>query len=124
MEEQIRTFFMNLITLDTLVKFLQLVPGVFVTGFTLYFAYRKIFYKVAIYFNLHSDRISAERLDNIVLINEKDRPVVLNEIVALFNNQDYLSVHKFEPPQILKPESGFSDPIPFWIDNSRGSRPK
>lgn len=71
--------------------------------FTVFFAWRKIGDKVNVTYTITSGRSSHTRINNIVFQNKKDKPLSIYKIVAVFDKNYYLEIHKCSPPLILKP---------------------
>lgn len=71
--------------------------------FTVFFAWRKIGNKVNVTYTITSGGASHTRINNIVFQNKKDKPLSIYKIVAVFDKNYYLEIHKCSPPLILKP---------------------
>jgi hypothetical protein len=84
-------------------EFLKIIPGIVIFPFSLYFAWKKIGINVAASFSVKSDRITASRISEVVLVNYKDKPITIFAIYAIIENDVYWEVDKFDPPIILKP---------------------
>ncbi|MDF3822621.1 hypothetical protein P3G55_22155 [Leptospira sp. 96542] len=74
-----------------------------IAAFGLYFIFQKIGYKIIALYTIHSDSLSITRISEIVLINKKNQPVVINSIEAIFDKKYRLELEKFHSPLILKP---------------------
>jgi len=71
--------------------------------FTVFFALKKIGNKVNVTYTVTSGGSSHTRINNIVFQNKKDKPLSIYKIVAVFDKNYYLEIHKCSPPLILKP---------------------
>jgi len=79
------------------------IPGIFLTGFSFYFAYQKIGNKVLVSYSIQSERITEKRIGALELINEKNKPVSIFSIHAVVNQDIVFELDSFEMPLILKP---------------------
>jgi hypothetical protein len=79
------------------------IPGVFLAGFSFYFAYQKLGNKVLVSYSIESGRISEPRISPLELINEKNKPVSIFSIHAVINQDTVFEIVSFEIPLILKP---------------------
>jgi hypothetical protein len=86
----------------SLQEFLKLVPGIAIFPLSFYLAWKKIGTSVSCSMSYSSSRISANQITNIVLANEKDKPITIFEIQAVMDNDISFSVDKFDPPIVLK----------------------
>ena len=71
--------------------------------FAVFFAWRKIGNKVNVTYTVTSGGSFHTRINNIVFQNKKDKPLSIYKIVAVFDKNYYLEIHKCAPPLILKP---------------------
>ena len=71
--------------------------------FAVFFYSRKVGNSVKVKFEVVSNRLSATRINNIILINKKDKPVCIYSIYAIFDKEILLNLHQCKPPLILKP---------------------
>ncbi len=71
--------------------------------FSILFAYRKIGQEVFVNYSVVGEGFSSTRISNIVLQNEKDKPVCIYTIYAVFPNKQWLILDKYNPPKVLKP---------------------
>lgn len=71
--------------------------------FTVFFAWRKIGDKINVTYTITSGGSSHTRINSIVFQNKKDKPLSIYKIVAVFDKNYYLAIHKCSPPLILKP---------------------
>ena len=78
-------------------------PGVFLGLFSLFFAIQKIGSKVLITYSVGMNQLNEERIDNLTLINKKNKPVIVFSIQVVIDDHLVVEVEKFEPPLILKP---------------------
>ncbi|EHU1746141.1 Uncharacterised protein [Acinetobacter baumannii] len=78
------------------------------TAITILLSSKKIGNSVAAYFSSSWNSLSAERIDDIVLINYKDKPVPIFGIYAVFDKQYILEVEKCDPPIIIEPYGSVS----------------
>lgn len=91
------------ITGEDIKNILVSIPGVFLAGFSFYFAYQKLGDKVLVSYSIESGRISEERISTLELINEKNKPVSIFSIHAVINEDVVFELQSFEIPLILKP---------------------
>lgn len=95
-------------------EFLKIVPGIVIFPFSFYLAWKKIGIDVAASFTVCSDRITAERISEVVLVNLKDKPIAVFAIYAVIGDDISWEVDKFDPPIILKPlESSLIETKPY-----------
>ncbi|EGY5283238.1 hypothetical protein [Acinetobacter baumannii] len=78
------------------------------TAITILLSSKKIGNSVAAYYSSSWNSLSAERIDDIVLINYKDKPVPIFGIYAVFDKQYILEVEKCDPPIIIEPYGSVS----------------
>ncbi|MCF2947978.1 hypothetical protein L0668_07660 [Paraglaciecola aquimarina] len=71
--------------------------------FTIYFAYKKIGNKVTAKYTVGTSSFESERITEVVLSNKRDKPVAIHSIHAVFENDLWLQLDKYSPPEILKP---------------------
>lgn len=86
--------------LDILIKIAGF-TGIVSLPFTLYFASKRIGYKIAARYTSGVRRLTAKGIRAVTLMNLKDRPVAIFEIHAVVNGRS-LQLKKFDPPFILK----------------------
>ena len=72
------------------------------TCFAIFFYVKKVGDSVYAKYEVVSDRLSATRISNIVLINKKDKRVCIYAVYAVFDKEIFLNLHKCNPPLILK----------------------
>lgn len=87
--------------------------------FAIYFALRRVGYKIGATYTWGSNRISAAGFSSVLLINYKDRPVPIFSMDAIIN-QKSINLKKFEPPIILKPLEALKidiDPVSNYYTN-------
>src|SRR5208282_1879475 len=84
-------------------EFLKLVPGIVLFPFSIYFAWKKIWNKVAASITISSELTVAPRISSVVLRNMADKPLTVFEIYAVLNNDVYFQVEQFDPPIVVKP---------------------
>lgn len=73
------------------------------SAFALYFSFKKIGNNISVNYSISYQTFSAGSIKELVLSNNKDKPVSIFGIYALFENDLALEVKKFSPPIILKP---------------------
>lgn len=78
------------------------------TAITILLSSKKIGNKVTVHYKIVSDIISAQRIDDIVLVNHKDKPVPVFGIYALFENESILEVEVCDPPIVIEPYGAVS----------------
>jgi hypothetical protein len=86
----------------SLQEFLKLVPGIAIFPLSFYLAWKKIGTSVSCSVSYSSSRVSANQFKDIVLANNKDKPITIFEIQAVIDNDISFSVDKFDPPIVLK----------------------
>jgi len=87
----------------SLQEFLKIVPGIVIFPLSFYLAYKKIGASVSCSISYSISRVSANQFKDIVLANNKDKPITIFEIRAVINKDITFSVEEFNPPIILKP---------------------
>lgn len=85
--------------LTVLAAILTILAGVY----TVYFGIQKTGTKVKASFSIVSEKSYKIRISNIVLQNNKDLPVCIYRLFAIFDDNLYLELKKFDTPLILKP---------------------
>ncbi|HFX6145077.1 TPA: hypothetical protein ACIFB5_000470 [Acinetobacter baumannii] len=78
------------------------------TAITILLSSKKIGNKVTVHYKIVSDIISAQRIDDIVLVNHKDKPVPIFRIYALLENENILEVEVCDPPIVIEPYGAVS----------------
>lgn len=78
------------------------------TAITILLSSKKIGNKVTVHYKIVSDIISAQRIDDIVLVNHKDKPVPIFGIYAQFENEIILEVAVCDPPIVIEPYGAVS----------------
>lgn len=78
---------------------LVLITSIFAT----YFAWKKIGQSITAQYSVAHEGFSAPRINEIILSNNKDKPVSVYSIYATFDNDLLLELKKFSPPEVLKP---------------------
>jgi len=102
------------ITLESIKTLLVSIPGVVLAGFSLYFAYQKIWNRVLVTYSIVSERATENRISELSLINKKNKPITIFSIRTVINKDVIIEVESFIPPIILKPlESIHIDTSPF-----------
>lgn len=86
----------------SLQEFLKLVPGMAIFPLSFYLAWKKIGTSVSCSVSYGTSRVSANQFKDIVLANNKDKPVTIFEIQAVMDNDISFSIDKFNPPIVLK----------------------
>ena len=81
----------------------KIIPSIILTIFSLYFAYRKVFHKLVITYEIISTGYSQARISNIIIYNRKDRVEVIKGINLIINNKYKYEVVKLSIPKIIKP---------------------
>ncbi|EGQ7814862.1 hypothetical protein ABVD54_003435 [Vibrio parahaemolyticus] len=71
--------------------------------FAIYFAWKKIGHNIMVQYSVVHEGFSAPRINEIILSNNKDKPVSVYSIYATFDNDLLLELKKFSPPEVLKP---------------------
>lgn len=88
--------------INTLKEILKIIPGLILLPFSIYFAWKKINHKILAYITIGHDRLTAKRINNIVLSNLKDKSIPIFSIYAVINKDISIQIEKFDPPLILK----------------------
>ncbi len=83
-------------------EFLKLVPGIAIFPLSFYLAWKKIGSSISCSVKWQSSRISANRISNVVITNNKDKPVTIFEIIGIYENHIYFIIEEFKSPMILK----------------------
>lgn len=78
-------------------------PGIILTIFSIYFAHQKVGKKVLVSFSVYSELLTAKRINPIILMNKKNKPVTIFSIQAVINKDIVVEIEKFKPSLILKP---------------------
>jgi len=73
------------------------------SSFAIYFAFKKVGNSITVQFSVASEGFSASRINEIILSNNKDKPVSIYSLYATFDNDLLLELKRFSPPEILKP---------------------
>lgn len=84
------------------------VAAIFASFFAIFFAWRKIGYKVNVTYDITLAGTSEARINNMVFQNKKDKPLSIYKIFAVFDKNYCLEVYKCSPPLILKPYESIS----------------
>jgi hypothetical protein len=93
-------------------EFLKLVPGLLLFPITVYFALKKIGTSVTYYPTIGVNRYGMS-LTSIVLVNNRDKPIVIKGLIAVCNKTEY-EIEHFEAPLVIKSyESALVKPSPF-----------
>ncbi|MCT7541780.1 hypothetical protein [Aliarcobacter cryaerophilus] len=93
---------MDFITWIFFKELMTVATGVVATGFSFYFAWQKLGTSVNASYSISGDIFSEERLDNIILKNNKNKPIEIFTISALIDNKYYIEVERLDTPIILK----------------------
>ena len=73
------------------------------SSFAIYFACKKLGNSVAVQYSVSHEGFSAPRINQVILSNNRDKPVSIYSLYATFDNDVLLELKKFSPPEILKP---------------------
>ncbi|WP_198333352.1 hypothetical protein [Psychrobacter aquimaris] len=84
------------------------VTAILASFFAIFFAWRKIGYKVNVTYDITLSGTSEVRISNMVFQNKKDKPLSIYKIVAVFDKSYCLEIHRCSPPLILKPYESIS----------------
>jgi hypothetical protein len=93
---------MDFITWIFFKELMTVATGVVATGFSFYFTWQKLGTSVNASYSISGDIFSEERLDNIILKNNKNKPIEIFTISALIDNKYYIEVERLDTPIILK----------------------
>lgn len=88
---------------EGLSKLLGPIPGVVVTLFSLYFAYRRVTHRVLVSFAVGANKLTASGIVELTLVNRRDRPVLIFSVYAVVDGRVLLEVEQFSPPLVMKP---------------------
>ncbi|MFY5955804.1 hypothetical protein ACOUXA_00070 [Acinetobacter baumannii] len=78
------------------------------TAITILLSSKKIGNKVSAHYKVVSDTLSHPRIDDIVLINYKDKPVPIFGVYALFDKEYLLELEICDPPIVIEPYGSVS----------------
>jgi len=81
-------------------EFIKLVPGLAIFPFSIYLAVKKIGTSVSFSYVWSVGNIG-ERISSVILVNRKDRPVIIESVVAVCEGVE-IELHVFREPLILK----------------------
>lgn len=76
--------------------------GAAAVPFSLYLALKKIGHRALASYSIQFDKFTASRIDNIVITNCKDKPLIVHAIYADIEAHALLTVKSFQPPLIIK----------------------
>ena len=100
-------------------EFLKVAPGLVIFPLTAYLAWKKVGVSVSFLPTLKTDGNGA-RISSVVLVNHKDRPVVIKGIVAVCDKVRY-DLDTFDTPLVLKAyESLLVEPRPHSFFSLHG----
>ena len=102
-------------------EILKIMPGALLFPFSLYFFWKKIYHKVYVSFTVGHYKLSATRIESLVLSNLKDKPLPIFSIYAVIDRDISIQVQKFDPPLILKGLESLSiktDPVSAYYIGS------
>jgi len=94
---------LNDVTQEDIKNILISIPGIVLGAFSIYFAYQKIGNKVLVSYATSFSRINENRISELELINEKNKPISIFSIHAVINQDIVVELDKFDTPLILKP---------------------
>lgn len=83
-------------------ELMTVVTGVVATGFSFYFTWQKLGTCVDASYSIEFDVFSAERLDNIILKNNKNKPIAIFGIKAVIDDKYYMEIENLNTPVVLK----------------------
>lgn len=83
-------------------EFLKIVPGIAIFPLSFYLAWKKIGASVSCSITIQLKRTSARRISDVVLTNNKDKPITIFAIQAVIDNDTTFVVEKYDPPFVLK----------------------
>lgn len=83
-------------------ELLKLAPGLVIFPLSFYLAIKKIGISVSCSAQMGEDCFFPARVKNVVLSNNKDRPIAIYDVFGVFGEHIQFPVHQFEPPLILK----------------------
>lgn len=76
----------------------------FASGFAIYFSYLKLSSdRLEVSYSVISRLFSAERISNLVIQNKRDKVVIVYSVSAVFDNNRYLELIRFNKPLVIKP---------------------
>ncbi|MHC3993685.1 hypothetical protein ACXWTF_02580 [Thiomicrolovo sp. ZZH C-3] len=90
-----------------------------ITGFSLYFAWQKLFNKVEYQYTITTSVGYPVYISNVLLLNKKNKPLTIFKLYALVDNHIHIQLEKFDIPLILKPleSSNISlQPVSFYTN--------
>lgn len=111
------------ISMEDIRNILVSIPGIFLAGFSFYFAYQKIGNKLLVSYSIECGRIVEERIGTLELINEKNKPASIFSIHAVINQDVVVELDCFNVPLILKPLESLQIKTPrfssMYLDSER-----
>jgi hypothetical protein len=100
-------------------EFLKIAPGLSIFPLTAYLAWKKVGVSVSFFPTLKSDG-NGTRISSVVLVNHKDRAVVIKGIVAVCDKVRF-DLDSFDTPLVLKAyESLLVEPLPHSFFSLHG----
>ncbi|EOR08683.1 hypothetical protein F896_01209 [Acinetobacter genomosp. 15BJ] len=78
------------------------------TAIAIFLSSKKLGNKVSAHYKIVSDTLSAARIDDIVLVNYKDKPVPIFGVYALFKDNELLELELCDPPLVIEPYGSVS----------------
>ncbi len=102
------------------------IPSLLVTGLTLIFYYQQIGTRIEIAYSINHDRLSAERITPIILVNKKNKPVAVYRIHIIADKKYFLKLKDFSPPLVINPLSSVSfdiEPKSLYLTNNEPFKP-
>jgi hypothetical protein len=82
-------------------EFLKVIPGIVLFPLSLFLGWKKIGVSVSFNYSFNMDNLGS-RFTSLVLVNNKDKPVIINQITIGYAGVNFV-LDEFIPPLILKP---------------------
>jgi hypothetical protein len=92
---------MNCEIVFSIQEFLKVVPGIIIFPLSFFLAWKKIGVSVSFSYSFNMDNLGG-RFTSLVLVNNKDKPVIINKITIGYAGVNFV-LDEFIPPLILKP---------------------
>jgi hypothetical protein len=83
-------------------EFLKLVPGVILLPISFIIGWKKIGHRATISYSLVHENFQAPRLNNLLLTNLKDKPLIVHALYADVEHHALLKIKEFETPLVVK----------------------
>jgi len=85
-----------------MIEFLKILPGIALFPFSFYLLWKKFGYKVHVSASLGASVFTGFFVKDLILVNKKDKPLILNSIYLLWKKHTLIPILEFDPPLIIK----------------------